>query len=36
MDKKDALVLGAIFSIAGTVIGITVMLGNGMIGNPFD
>jgi len=35
MDKRDALVLAGMITAAVTVISLTVMLGNQIIGNPF-
>jgi hypothetical protein len=35
MDKRDAGVLIGIFIGAGTVVGLVVLLSNGIIKNPF-
>ncbi|QLH02992.1 hypothetical protein C5F47_05225 [Nitrosopumilus cobalaminigenes] len=35
MDKRDAMVLAGIFVAGGTVVGLVVLLSNGLIKNPF-
>jgi len=35
MDRKDILVLVGIFTGAGIVISLTILLANRIIGNPF-
>lgn len=35
MDKKDAFVLAGIIAVASVVLTITIMLGNGIMKNPF-
>jgi len=35
MDKRDAAVLIGIFTGTGTVVGLVVLLANGIIENPF-
>jgi len=35
MDRKDILVLVGIFTVAGIVISLTILLANRIIANPF-
>jgi hypothetical protein len=35
MDKRDSLILAVIFTGAGIVVSLTILLANGVIGNPF-
>ena len=35
MDKKDALVLAGIFTVAGIAVSFMVLVVNGIIGHPF-